>query len=87
MHILLNLFKGLTYDVSIDVNQKLMQNFLKKCSMTIQDKKPYLLLYTTKKCTLWQERNYLLGQKVFGKFLAKNLAEAVLVPFEATPPN
>ena len=30
---------------------------------------------------------YLLGDKVFGKFLAKNLAEAVLVPFEATPPN
>jgi hypothetical protein len=55
--------------------------------MTIQDKRPYLFLHTTKKCTLWQETNYLLGDKVFGKFLAKNLAEAVLVPFEATPPN
>ena len=55
--------------------------------MTIQDERPYLLLHTTKKCTLQQETNYLLGDKVFGKFLAKNLAEAVLVPFEATPPN
>ena len=65
----------------------IMYHFLKNGSMTIQDKRPYLLSHTTKKCTLWQETNYLLGDKVFGKFLAKNLAEAVLVPFEATPPN
>ena len=64
MHFLLDFFKGMTCKYWHQSKTNIMYYFLNKCSNSrlnsAKDWRPYLLLYTTKKCTLWQETNYVL---------------------------